>query len=74
MINSSKYVDITSSIFGVKSSVSSGGVSPEPPIPPDPKPENKGQFSFLEQFSMGYFGGSQPASAQFTFLDQFTVG
>ncbi len=35
MINSSKYVDVTSSIFGVKSSAPSGGVSPEPPIEQD---------------------------------------
>lgn len=33
MINSSKYVEIKSSIFGVKSSVSSGASpEPEPPI------------------------------------------
>ncbi len=50
MINSSKYVDITSSIFGVKSSVSSGGVSPEPPIPPDPV----GPFYALKDSSYNY--------------------
>ncbi len=74
MINSSKYVGITSSIFGVKSSVPNGGVSPDPPTPPDPQPENKGQFSFLDQFSMGYFGDPQPVSTQFNFLEQLTVG
>lgn len=56
MINSSKYVSATSSIFGVKSSAVSE--IPKPTPDPDP-PVVKAQFSFLTQFSMGYFNNLQ---------------